>query len=421
MKRSILFLFLCLSVVISKAQYRQFGDVSWTFSIPGQFFTTPAVFKNSVIIGGMDGKLYSLDKNNGKKQWQFQAGAGIGTHLLADDKQVYFGSYDGHYYAVDAGTGKQRWSFATKGEKHIGGKGYWTMQPLSQEMEDQYDLYLSSPATDGKLVFFGSSDSSIYAVDKTNGKLVWQHKTAGPVHAGLTYYNGQVFAGSWDRNIYALNSQTGKVNWSFASKVDTIYHGVLQGIQATPLVYNNTLYIGTRDANLYALDVSDGKLKWSYRESDAWIVGPAVQANNRIYVGTSDSYQMLCINAADGKEIFKHKSGGYVFGAPALSKDILCYGDFTGRLFLLNNITGKVLDQFDTKGRKANAASVLDSSGNISFMHIANGQDPSFYSTAKYVMKELYKLESFTAAPVVADDKVFVAGGGSLYAIGLKK
>ncbi len=53
---------------------------------------------------------------------------------------VYFGSYDRHLYAVDIKTGQEKWRFKT-------GAGI-----------------PSSPAISGGIVYFGSSDGHLYAV-----------------------------------------------------------------------------------------------------------------------------------------------------------------------------------------------------------------------------------------------------------------
>jgi len=53
---------------------------------------------------------------------------------------VYFGSNDNHLYAVDANTGEEKWKFET-GDS------------------------VSSPAVLDGVVYFGSQDNHLYAVD----------------------------------------------------------------------------------------------------------------------------------------------------------------------------------------------------------------------------------------------------------------
>ncbi|MBV8253063.1 MAG: PQQ-binding-like beta-propeller repeat protein [Chitinophaga sp.] len=411
----------CLLLQQAHAQFRNFGKVKWTYRTQDKIFTTPALFRQSILTASMDGHLYSLQRSNGRLNWKFKAGAGIATHPLVTDTTVYFGSYDGHYYAVNANSGKLQWQFQTGGERRIGSKGYWSMTPASMYMEDQYDLFLSSPATDAQHVYFGSSDSCIYAVNRENGQPVWKYKTNGPIHGGVTYSNNIVLVGSWDTYVYALDAASGKLIWKFKTNADPKDH-VLEGIQSTPVVVGNTVYIGTRDARLYAMDIMTGQRQWQYLEpGKAWVVGSAVVEGNHVYVGTSDSYLMMDLNASNGELRKQVKGGGYIFGAPAVYGNTLCYGDFTGRLFLVNTPNWQQTAVFETPGRIENGAQVLDSAGNINFMKIAAGAATDKYSTALAVMEKLFKLGPFVATPVIAESTVYATStDGTLYAIELK-
>ncbi|WP_343743994.1 PQQ-binding-like beta-propeller repeat protein [Chitinophaga sp.] len=412
--------FLLMMVSHTMFAQHQFGASRQLFKVDDKVFATPAVYGESILVAGMNGRLYAVNKKTGAVKWTAAVNKGIATGLTVSGNTVFAGSYDGHYYAFDARNGKQVWKFRTGGERMIGAKGLWEMKPDTMYMEDQYDLYLSSPATDETAVYFGSSDSCIYALDKNSGKLRWKFHTNGPVHGGAACSQGIVLAGSWDTYVYALEVASGKLLWKFKTMEDVKYHHVLEGIQAAPVVAGNTVYIGARDARLYALDLHTGSKQWEYSAGDAWIVGAAAVANGHIYVGTSDSYLMVGLDAATGKELHRHKGGGYVFGAPALSGTALCYGDFTGRLFLVNRDHPQQIDSFDTPGRKQLAAQHLDSAGRIRFRHLAAGADPALFSTTVAVMDKLYQLEPFATTPVIENNIVYaVTVTGRLYAIEL--
>ncbi|NML41077.1 PQQ-binding-like beta-propeller repeat protein [Chitinophaga sp. G-6-1-13] len=399
----------------------QFGTSRQLFKVDDKVFATPAIYGESILVAGMNGRLHAIEKKTGALKWTAAVEKGIATGLTVSGSTVFAGSYDGHYYAFDARTGKEVWKFRTGGERMIGAKGLWAMMPDTMYMEDQYDLYLSTPATDGASVYFGSSDSCIYALNKSTGKLRWKFKTNGPVHGGAACAQGIVLAGSWDTYVYALEAASGKLLWKFKTREDLTYHHVLEGIQAAPVVTGNKVYIGARDARLYALDLRTGNKQWEYSAGDAWIVGAATVANGHVYVGTSDSYLMVGLDAATGKELHRHKGGGYVFSAPALSGKALCYGDFTGRLFLMNTNKPQQVDSFDTPGRKQLAAQHLDSTGRIRFRHLAAGADPGLFSTTVAVMNKLYELEPFATAPVIEGNIVYaVTASGRLYAVELK-
>lgn len=411
---------LAAGCLASAAQSGSFSAPQWTFRTEGRFLSSPALHGTTLLAGSTDHHLYAIDVKTGREKWKFATGGGIATEPCIAGNTAVIGSYDGHYYAVDARSGKERWRFKTGGERKNGGKGLWTMQPLHEYMEDPYDFFLSSPAANGKTVYFGSSDSCIYALDLASGALRWKFRTQGPVHGGAALSGNTLIAGSWDTYLYALDASNGRLLWKYQTGKDTVYHGVLEGIQSRPVIAGGKVFFGTRDARFRALDLATGTLRWTYDGGNAWIPGDAVVKDGRVYVGTSDSYLLLCLDAQTGKEIHQNKGGGYIFGAPAIQGNLLCYGDFTGRLYLQHTTSGTTQDIFETPGRKAHGAQLLDSAQAINFGHLAAGAPFEQYSTTIAVMDKLYKLGPFTAAPIIAGQTVYAASAdGTVYAIPL--
>ena len=74
-------------------------------------------------------------------KWKFETGGSVDSSPALSDGVVYFGSYDYHLYAVDAKTGKEKWKFKTG------------------------DGVSSSPAVVDGVVYFGSWDNHLYALD----------------------------------------------------------------------------------------------------------------------------------------------------------------------------------------------------------------------------------------------------------------
>jgi len=90
--------------------------------------------------------------------------------------------------------------------------------------------------------------------------------------------NGIVYVGSWDKNLYAIDAVTGKEKWRFATgdKVDS-----------SPAVANGIVYVGSNDKNLYAIDAVTGKEKWRFATGD-WVESSPAVANGIVYVGSND-------------------------------------------------------------------------------------------------------------------------------------
>jgi outer membrane protein assembly factor BamB len=99
---------------------RQTGRKVWGHEIKRGVWSTAAIWKGTVIVGGNDGRLYCLDAASGAERWTFQAGAGIWSSPSVVDGKVMFGAYDRYYRMVDAATGKLIWKYDIGARSHSG-------------------------------------------------------------------------------------------------------------------------------------------------------------------------------------------------------------------------------------------------------------------------------------------------------------
>ena len=57
------------------------------------------------------------------------------------------------------------------------------------------------------VVYVGSIDGKVYALDAGDGSLKWQYNTGGSVASSLTVSDGLVYVGSYNNKIYAINAR----------------------------------------------------------------------------------------------------------------------------------------------------------------------------------------------------------------------
>ena len=251
-----------------------------------------------------------------KLKWQFHTSAQVLSSPAVADGVVYVGSSDHYLYALDAATGALKWKFKTGGR------------------------ITSSPAVSGGFILFGSYDSNFYAVDAATGQLKWKFETAGErrfagthLHGGepaaetmpdpFDFYlsspavsNGDVFFGSGDTNIYALDEASGSLKWKF--KTGDVVH-------ASPAISAGVLYVGSWDSYFYALDAAKGKVKWRFKTGEdpkihnqVGIQSSAALASGVVYFGCRDS-NFYAVDAASGKQLWAfNNKGSWVIGSPAV-------------------------------------------------------------------------------------------------------
>ncbi len=67
------------------------------------------------------------------------------------------------------------------------------------------DAIVSSPAVVGGVVFVGSYDNYLYALDAESGGLLWRFETGGAVVSSPAVYEGRVYVGSHDGIVYTFD------------------------------------------------------------------------------------------------------------------------------------------------------------------------------------------------------------------------
>ena len=166
------------------------GKIIWTFHTVDTIYASPAIAGNTVYINSDNGTLYALNAVNGSQIWR--AAFGTGDH--ADDSPavadglVYIGARNG-YYAFNATDGSKVWFFTS----------------LYSPRQFTGWIY-SSPAVAGGTIYFGTSDSYLYALNATDGTAIWAYRLGGFPFASPAIANGVVYIGCYDGKIYAFGN-----------------------------------------------------------------------------------------------------------------------------------------------------------------------------------------------------------------------
>jgi hypothetical protein len=108
------------------------------------------------------------------------------------------------------------------------------------------DEVWSSPVEAGGLVFFGSDDNFLYAVDANTGQEKWRFETGDDVRSSAAVVGGIVYFRSFDQYIYAVEASMGTLVWKVSLKefedenlaVREQYDDFLSSSVANGLVYN---------------------------------------------------------------------------------------------------------------------------------------------------------------------------------------
>ena len=171
---------------------RTIPKLHWKIQTNGQVISSPVVYDNVVFVGSTDKRFYAIETHDGSVKWTFNTEGEIRSTATVVDGRVYFLSYDGYLYSLDARTGDLHWKFKTNGESRHHVKDYYT----GAFKPDFWDFYLSSPIVKNDIVYFGSSDHHVYALDIEKGTLVWKYKTEDRIHSSPAIQNDVLVIGN---------------------------------------------------------------------------------------------------------------------------------------------------------------------------------------------------------------------------------
>ncbi|MGB8493340.1 MAG: PQQ-binding-like beta-propeller repeat protein [Candidatus Acidiferrum sp.] len=230
---------------------------------------------------------------------------------------------------------------------------------------------ISSPAVENGLVFVGSTDQNLYAIDQEFGALKWKFATDAPVTSSPAVAGGTVYFGSYDAKFYAVDAATGQLRWKFETAgehrfVGRHLHGLLPAAEnmpdpwdyflSSPAVWNAAVYFGSGDGNVYALESASGKLKWKFKTGDVVHSSPAI-SDGTLYIGSWDTY-LYALDAATGKEQWRFKTGDDadihnhvgIQSSPAIAGGTVFFGCRDSNVYALDAKTGKQKWFYSTKG-----------------------------------------------------------------------
>lgn len=317
--------------------------------------------------------------------WEFKTKDAIEGGAVIVDGIVYFGSYDQNLYAVELKSGKQKW--ATK------------LGPIK-----------APPAIHKGRIYVGDVDGKFYALELATGKVLWKFETEDQITASANFFEDRILIPSHDSTVYCLD-QDGKKVWEFRTD------GPIFG--SVPVAKGMTFVAGC-DSNMHAVDLKTGKKKFSVDLKGQTGASAAV-VDNTLYVGTMTN-QVLAVDLMNEKiswefEAPKRKAGFY--SSPAVVSDLVVIGSRDSKVWAIERNTGKSVWDFQTDRRVDSSPLIV---GNRVFI---GSSDENFYildlKTGKNLQSFMVDSPVICAPAAIDGYVIFGTEKGTLYCLGAKK
>ena len=275
--------------------------ISYPLIAGGMVFVTTANTN-----GNYGNTLWALDENTGMTIWSVDL---PGTYFFADaaydSGKVFVVNFDGLMKAFDAGSGTLLWSV---------------------NLPDQY-AFTSAPTAVNGIVFIGGAGSggTVYAVDETNGAVLWTMPVENGDSSSPAVTGGNVYVSYACPQSYAFNAVNGQQQWH--------YEGCCEGGGgATSVVHDGQVYV--RDdfcdpTTGLVLDANTGNPIGGFNSDTP----PAFIGNLVLYLHNGT---LVGVDVPSGQQLWSFAGDGDLASAPLIVNQTIYIGSSSGTLYGLN-------------------------------------------------------------------------------------
>ena len=250
----------------------RFGATIWRFHTPrGKMAASPAVVGDELVVHGMEGNVWVLDRATGRLRWRYHVGSPIESSPVVRNGVDYFGAWNWTVYALDLKRRKLRWahragfkitsSAAIAGRRlYIGDYGGYVRSlslrngRLSWARSVGGRVY-GTPALASGRVFVPSSTGGSLTAFSTRGRYLWRVRTGSYVYSSPAASEGRVFFGSYNGRLYSVNARSGRVLWSV---------GAGGPVSGAAVVVDRVAYAGSTHGSMVGADTRNGRVLFRF-------------------------------------------------------------------------------------------------------------------------------------------------------------
>ena len=322
----------------------------------------PAVSGDNVYSASINGKVYKISLESGKRIWDVKfKKTSITGGVSAGEGLVLAGTNQGRLLALKQEDGSVAWEakLAT--------------------------AILSSPVIENDIVIARTIDEKVYGVSAFDGEILWTISRSSPSltlrgESQPLLIQGIAFVGFSDGTLAALDAKTGRALWDFPISFPRGTNELenLSDVDTTPLLVGGSIYVSSTQDITHALDIQKQNLTWSEEVSSTHAL-----AFDTAYLYVSDREGVIHqLDRSSGEKVWSQE-GLRLFStsAPISAGSFVVVGDGDGNLYVLNKSDGSFAGRHSL-GAKSIVGDPLVDSESIIFVD-SSGSLQSLRITAK--------------------------------------
>ena len=172
----------------------------------------------------------------------------------------------------------------------------------------------------------------------------WSLRVKGAVTSEAAVANGVLVFGTDEGTVHALDWQTRQPRWQVATK---------DAVDACPAITADRVLVGSNDGVFRALDLTTGRELWQLKGQEKFPTGGTLVSSPDtnepwILVNGYDGVSH-CLRTNDGSEVWRHESGDFINGSPAvLDGGLVAFGGCDAVIHVIHLKDGSSLSKLTT-------------------------------------------------------------------------
>ena len=237
----------------------------------------------------------------------------------------------------------------TKFTEEVSLKTQWS-RSIGDGQGETYNTLM--PAIENDRIYASDVTGEVYALNRTNGDVIWKQDLDLPVSGAVGVGYGLVMLGTLKGEVIALDASTGEERWRSR---------VTSEVLAPPANNGDVVVVQTQDDRLIGLDAATGDRRWTYDSTPAVLTlrgtGAPIVTNRMAIAGLSTG-KVVAVDIQNGVPVWESRVAVPqgrselervvdIDGGLLLSGETLYVGTYQGRVAGLDLQSGRVLWQRD--------------------------------------------------------------------------
>jgi outer membrane protein assembly factor BamB len=314
------------------------GNILWVFYANGPVYGSPTIVNGIAYFASVNypaediigNYAYALNATTGALIWDnfLPYGGDWVAPLVANGRvfvpEAYKEGISGGFSTFDALTGKLLWSVKTP-------YGIWASPTLDPSGNNLF-IGTGNPCTSTGTPGDGCSGYE-EDLNPATGATIWSYHFPDisgddDVPAAAAYNSGKLYVGLKNGIFYAIDATNGNVLWQYNTGKSGDF-----GIYSSATFSTNKVIFGGGDHLVHALNISDGSLAWTFTTGSLVTASPSV-ANGVVYIGSVDK-NFYALNPDTGTQLCKINLGASVWPSAIVSSGVVYIGGGDGTLYAL--------------------------------------------------------------------------------------